>query len=84
MEREKIKTLAIKYKIPLVCFKFYIIYFISLSIAKHSKIFNAGYSGDIFTVLVISVLIIYRFLSIISPAFIFLWIIKLFCRENKT
>lgn len=80
MEMKQIKTWLKRYKRLITCFRFMIIYFLVLNLAKYSSVFNTGFiPKDLFSAAVIGALIIYRFFCItFVPAIIFLWLISLF------
>ena len=84
MGRKLIKIWLKKYRRPLTCLRFLLIYWIFLLIAKHSSVFNTGMvPEDKWTVLVVSIVVIFRFLCIaFVPGILVLWIFELFSRKR--
>ncbi len=79
MERKQIKIWLKKYKRPLTSLRFLLIYWIFLLIAKYSSVFKTGMvPEDKWTVLVVSIVVIFRFLCIaFVPGILVLWIFEL-------
>ena len=86
MERKQVKAFLDKYKRPLSCARFILIYLLFLNIAKYTSLFDKGLvPGDFFGIMIIGFIVVYHFFSIaLIPALIFLWIIELIASHNKS
>lgn len=85
MEIKQINTILKKYKLPISCARFFIIYWLFLFIATHSSVFKTGLAPrNWFSIIIIGCLVSYRFFSFcIGPALLFIWIVELFRNKNQ-
>lgn len=79
MERKQIKIWLKKYRRPLMCLRFLLIYWAFLLIAKYSSVFNVGMiHKDIWSISIVVIVATYRFLSLaFVPSILALWIFEL-------
>ena len=85
MERKQIKIWLNKYKRPIMCVRFVLMYLVFLNLAKYSSVFKTGLiPKHLFSALVISFLVMYRLLCIVFvPAIIFLWLVEINFLQRK-
>jgi hypothetical protein len=83
MEVKEIKNWLKKHKKPVMCVRFLAIYLI-LFIVKHSPIFDTGLNPKhVISVLMIGIIVLYRFLSIaFVPAILILWISEILSESH--
>lgn len=83
MERKQLRIFVEKYKRPLKCLRFVLIYQMFFLIAKYSSVFNTGIiPKDLWSTGIAVMVVMYRFLSIfVVPVILVLWILEFV--ENK-
>ncbi len=85
MEKSGIKIIFKKYRRPITCLRFLLLYFIFLFIAKHSSVYESGLiPKNLFTTVIAVGLILYRFLVLcFVPVIAILWIFELIFARMK-
>ena len=79
MRKGKIKEFLAEFRLPLICARFVITYYVVLLIAKNTSFYNSGMvPRNVLTVVIAVLLVVYRFLSVaFVPALLILWLSRL-------
>ena len=84
MEAVKFKTFIKVHRRPLTCIKIILVYWVFLFIAVHTTIYDDGVTKGVFNILVSTVVMVYRFLSIsLVPALTVMWFFAVRSRRNR-